>query len=126
MAKRRILVVDDSRVVHELARFALETIGGWEMLSADSGAAAVELAAVERPDAIVVDVVMADMDGPATVRALRDQAQTRDVAIVFLTGADDPAECARLAAMDVSGVLHKPFDASALAGEIAALLDWAG
>lgn len=124
MPPRQILLVDDSRVVHELARVAIEVVAGWQMLSADSGAEAVPTAASARPDAILVDVVMPDMDGPATVLSLRENVQTRDIPIVFLTAEDDPGERRRLAAMDVAGVLRKPFEVAALAGDIAAMLDW--
>jgi CheY-like chemotaxis protein len=124
MAKRRVLVVDDSQVVHEVARLALETVGGWEVLTAGSGAEAVEVAGAARPDAVLVDVVMPDMDGPATVRALRADTATHGVPVVFLTAQDDPAERERLAAMDVSGVLSKPFQVTSLAADLAALLGW--
>lgn len=124
MSQRRILVVDDSRVVHELARIALQTIGGWELLSVESGAAAVGVAVAEQPDAVIVDVMMPDMDGPATVRSLRETAETRGLPIIFLTGHHDPDELDRLAALDVAGVLRKPFELTTLAGDIAAMLGW--
>ena len=124
MSQRRILLVDDSRVVHELARVALETVAGWQMASVESADQAVPAAIAQRPDAIVVDVVMPDVDGPATVRLLREDPATRDIPIVFLTAQDDPSERDRLEHMDVAGVLRKPFEVSMLAGEITSMLNW--
>ncbi|HZV75867.1 MAG TPA: response regulator [Conexibacter sp.] len=124
MPRYRILVVDDSKVVHELARMALETLAGWDVCSAESGVEALELAASARPDAILLDVEMPDMDGPATVAALRARPASATTPIVFLTGHDDPQERSRLAVLAVDGVLSKPFDVSALAGEVAEVLGW--
>jgi CheY-like chemotaxis protein len=124
MPRYRILVVDDSKVVHELARVALETMAGWEVCCAASGAEALELAGSVCPDAVLLDVEMPDMDGPATVAALRARPASAATPIVFLTGHDDPAEQARLAALAVDGVLSKPFDVTALAGEVADALGW--
>jgi CheY-like chemotaxis protein len=120
----RILVVDDSKVVHELARVALETVAGWEVCCAASGSEALELATSLRPDAVLLVVEMPDMDGPATVAALRARPASADTPIVFLTGHDDAAERSRLAALAVEGVLSKPFDVSTLAGEVADVLGW--
>jgi CheY-like chemotaxis protein len=120
----RILLVDDSALVHELARVALETVAGWEVVSAHSGAEALELSPTEPFDAVLVDVEMPDMDGPATVRALRATAAGKAVPVLFLTGHDDPRVVERLEALEVDGVLPKPFDVAGLAGAIADQLGW--
>jgi CheY-like chemotaxis protein len=119
----RILVVDDSPIVHELARLALET-AGWGVESAESGAAAVAAAADATPDAILLDVEMPEMDGPATLAALRAQPELTATPVVFLTGHDEPAELARLAALDVAGVLAKPFELEQLPRQLAQLAGW--
>jgi len=67
---------------------------------------------------------MPDMDGPATVAALRSEPATAQLPVLFLTGHDDPAERARLAALDVAGVLSKPFGVGELAGQVADALGW--
>jgi CheY-like chemotaxis protein len=110
--------------VHELARMALEGHAGWEVRCTASGAEAVALAAAERPDAILRDVVMPQLDGPATVRALRADPAAADVPVVFLTAHDDPDELARLRALGVAGVLAKPFALDALADQLADTLGW--
>lgn len=103
---------------------ALEDNAGWEVQCATSGAEAVAAAPSLAPDAVLLDVEMPDMDGPATVAALRAQPATARTPILFLTGHDDPAERARLAALDVVGVLSKPFDFAELPGQVADALGW--
>jgi len=103
---------------------ALEGHDDWEVRCTASGEEAVALAAAEPPDAILLDVEMPGMDGPATVAALRAQPITARTPIVFLTAHDDPGELARLRALDVAGVLAKPFDVGTLGDELADLLRW--
>jgi CheY-like chemotaxis protein len=124
MPHYRILVVDDSKLVHELVRMALEGQAGWEIRCAASGTEAIELANAERPDAILLDVEMPELDGPATLAALRAQPITAQTPVVFLTAHDDPDELARLRELGAAGVLAKPFDVNALADELAELLGW--
>jgi CheY-like chemotaxis protein len=118
---RRILVVDDDDDIRALARLALERVGGHEVLMADSGAVALEVAQRERLDAAVIDVMMPGMDGPETVRRLRETPATAALPVVLLTA---KAERGRLGQLDVAGVLAKPFDPMRLAGEVAGVLGW--
>jgi CheY-like chemotaxis protein len=104
---------------------ALADAAGWEVRCVASGAEALAATSVQPPDAVLLDVEMPGMDGPATVVALRAQPATAQTPILFLTGHEDPAERARLGALDVAGVLAKPFDVDALAGQVAGALGWA-
>lgn len=103
---------------------ALERRAGWEVACASSGEAAVALAAAQPPDAVLLDVEMPGLDGPATVAALRAQPLVAHTPIVFLTAHDDERELERLRALDVAGVLAKPFDVDALGDQLAATLGW--
>ena len=118
----RILLVDDSPLVHMLVRVALETGAGWEIVSAASGAEALDLCAASRFDAALVDVEMPGMDGPETVRAL--DASGARVPTLFLTGHDDEAQLERLRSLGVAGIVPKPFDAATLAATVAEHLGW--
>jgi CheY-like chemotaxis protein len=124
MPRYRILVVDDSKLVQELARMALEMHDGWEVRCTASGAEAVVLSTEEPPDAVLLDVEMPELDGPATVAALRAEPVSAQTPVVFLTAHDDPDELARLQALDVAGVLPKPFDVNTLGRRLADLLGW--
>jgi CheY-like chemotaxis protein len=121
---RRVLVVDDDDMLREVARVSLEMVGGWEVLTAGSGAEAQVVAVRERPDALLLDVMMPGMDGPSTVVALREDPATRDIPVIFLTakvGGEGHAQWEHLA---VAGVIPKPFDPMGLPGEVARLLGW--
>ena len=120
----RVLVVDDDDLLREVAKVSLEMVGGWEVLTAGSGLEACEVALRERPDALLLDVMMPGMDGPSTVVALRDQPGTRGIPVIFLTakvGGDGRQEWDHL---DLAGVIAKPFDPMSLPVEVAQMLGW--
>jgi CheY-like chemotaxis protein len=124
MPSKRILIVDDEDDIREVAALSLETVGGYEVLSARSGAAALEIARAEQPDAILLDVMMPDMDGPTTFQRLRAQESTANIPVVFLTAKVQPSERQRFASLGAKAVLSKPFDPLTLASELAQALGW--
>ena len=81
---RRVLVIDDSDLIREVAKLALGR-AGWETLTASGGREGAAVAAARQPDAILLDVVMDDLDGPATLALLRAQEATRETPVLFLT-----------------------------------------
>ena len=89
---RRILIVDDEDDIREVAQVSLELVGGYEVLTASSGRDGLERARGGQPDAILLDVMMPDMDGPATLVELRADPATRDIPVVFLTAKTQTAE----------------------------------
>ena len=124
MSVPTVLVVDDDDSVREVTVMSLEIVGGWQVLHADGGRAALELARAHRPDAVLLDVMMPEMDGPTTLRHLRADPATRDIPVVLLTAkvmAGDREEWDGLA---VQGVIAKPFDPMRLHVEVARLLGW--
>ena len=123
-APRHVLVVDDDDHIREVAQVSLEAVAGWQVSTAACGREGVDLARAARPDAIVLDVMMPDLDGPATLARLRADAATRDVPVVFLTAKTQAFERARLGGLGAAGVLAKPFDPMLLAQEITTLLGW--
>ena len=122
--RRQILVVDDSPLIRELARVGLEVLAGWDMSAAASGDEALRVAAADAPAAILLDVVMPGRDGPATMAALRDDAATCDIPVIFVTAKDLAGDRARLTALGAAGIIAKPFDVHALAGQVAGILGW--
>ena len=121
---KTLLLIDDDDDIREIAQLSLEMGAGWVVLAASSGAEGIVLATKEHPDAILLDVMMPSMDGPATLAQLRADDRTREIPVVFLTAKARPAERDRLAGLDVSGVLAKPFDPMALADQVRATLGW--
>jgi len=104
----RILLIDDHRTVHRLLE-AILRIKGYELLYAENGAQGIAMARAERPDLIVLDVMMPDMDGFKVCQFLKEQAETCTIPVLFLTarGAEDDLESGRRAGGD--GFMTKPF-----------------
>ena len=125
MAKR-ILVVDDEDDIREVAQISLEMMAGWEVIPARSGEEGIRRAAEERPDAILLDVMMPDLDGPSTVRLLRADPATAAIPVILLTAKAATGDRERLAALDVAGVLSKPFDPMELSRQVSETLGWDG
>jgi two-component system, OmpR family, response regulator len=118
----RVLIIDDEPDIRRVARLSLARIGGMEVSDASNGLEGTEKAAAEAPDAILLDVMMPGLDGPATLHALRADPRTAAIPVVFLTAKAMPEEVARLLAMGVRGVLNKPFDPMTLPAELRAAL----
>lgn len=122
---RRILIVDDEDDIRAVAQMSLELMGPYEVLTASSGREGVVSARAHQPDAILLDVMMPDLDGPATLAELRTDPATRDIPVLFLTAQTRTAEHERLANLGPDGILSKPFDPLQLAAQVAAALRWA-
>jgi CheY-like chemotaxis protein len=121
---RRVLVVDDDPDIKLLAATSLSRIGGFEVRAVGNGKEAIEVASAWQPDAILMDVHMPDLDGPATASRLRVAEGTGTIPVVFITASVGAAEAAALSLLPVCGVLMKPFDPMTLPAEFSALLEW--
>ena len=126
MPPKRILVVDDEDDIREVAQLSLEMIAGWEVIAARSGAEGVRRAEEELPDAILLDVMMPDMDGPTTFRRLRDNPATAAIPVILLTARAQSGDRERLEGLGVAGVLSKPFDPMELSRQVSDVLGWPG
>jgi two-component system alkaline phosphatase synthesis response regulator PhoP len=124
MASKRILVVDDDHSIREVAQMSLEMVGGHDVLTASCGYDAVVRAREARPDAILLDVMMPGLDGPATFRLLQVDPDTCEIPVILLTAKLQPADRARFAEIGVRAVIAKPFDPMTLASEVAEILGW--
>lgn len=121
---KHILLIDDELDIREVAALSLETVAGWKVTSASSGREGVELAKTTHPDAILLDVMMPEHDGPATLQSLRADAATAAIPIIFLTAKLQSIEHARLRAMGATGTVAKPFDPMTLARQVSEILGW--
>jgi CheY-like chemotaxis protein len=120
----RILIIDDEDDIREVAALSLETVAGWEVAMASSGAQGLARAAEYRPDAILLDVMMPGMDGPSTFRELRKNPVTSRIPVVLLTAKVQSNDQRRFADLGVEAVLFKPFDPMTLSTQIAGVLGW--
>jgi CheY-like chemotaxis protein len=121
---QKILIIDDEEDIREVAALSLETVAGWTVISANSGAQGLARAIEHQPDAILLDVMMPGMDGPSTVRELRKNPLTASIPILLLTAKVQASDQRRFADLGVQATLFKPFDPLTLAQQISSVLGW--
>jgi DNA-binding response OmpR family regulator len=109
-----VLVIDDEHSIRFLCRVNLAA-SGMEVLEAADGHAGLELARQERPDLVLLDVMMPGVDGWTVARELAADEQTREIPVVFLTARADPADRRLGGLLGGVGYLVKPFDPVAIA-----------
>ena len=118
----RVLVIDDEPDVRWLLRLSLERVGH-EVLLAEDGLRGVAMAQRQRPDVIVLDIMMPVMDGYGVLKALGKDTRTADLPVLVLTAKAIPEEEARVTGAGAKRFLTKPFDPEDLAGELERLLE---
>ena len=121
---KTILIIDDDDDIRTIVQMSLEMGGGWEVVAAGSGAEGIELARSAGPDAILLDVMMPDMDGPATFTRLQEDAATAAIPVIFLTAKVLAAELDSYRELGVTQFIAKPFSAMTLADEVAERMGW--
>lgn len=121
---RRLLVIDDSMLVREVARAVLGARDDWTIEVAASGEEGVRMATESPPDAILLDVEMDGIDGRETLRRLSAGERTSNVPVAFLTAHDRPEDQLRLQALGAVAVITKPFDPVAFASRVAEAFGW--
>ena len=119
---QRVLYVEDEPDIREVARLALEAVGGFEVSTCASGREAVDAAPAFAPDVILLDVMMPGMDGPTTLRALRDLPEVAATPVIFMTAKVQANEVAAYLASGAAGVISKPFDPMTLSDEVRRLV----
>ncbi|HWI84177.1 response regulator [Ramlibacter sp.] len=116
---RRVLIVDDALA----DRSNLERIvsaAGHIALLADSGLQAVERAKRDKPDLILMDVNMPDMDGFAATRRLKADEATKNIPVVFVTGKNQKADMAWGQMLGAKGYVTKPYSAEQILAQLSA------
>ena len=118
----RVLVIDDEAPIRLLCRVNLQA-EGMEVLEAEDGPGGIEKALEERPDVILLDVMMPGLDGWQVAERLLDDPSTNGIPIVFLTARAELRDRAR--GLDLGGMEYvtKPFNPVELAPTVRGLLD---
>jgi CheY-like chemotaxis protein len=117
MAAIRVLHVEDEPDLREIVEIALGH-PDFVTRSCGSGQEAIAIALDWLPDIILLDVMMPEMDGPATLERLRGNAQTAKTPVVFMTAHAQNREVQHLRLLGVAGVIQKLFDVMALAASV--------
>lgn len=118
---RHLLLVEDDPDIQEVARMALELVGGLEVTACGSGQEALERAERAAPDLVLLDYMMPGMDGAETLAALRAIPTLAQVPVVFVTARARPEETEAFRRLGAVGVITKPFDPVRLPDEVRAL-----
>ena len=124
MATKRILVIDDEDGIREIIQICLEAAAGWEVETAASGSEGLAVAQSMQPDAILLDVMMPDMDGPTTFRQLQADSATQHIPTILLTAKAKISEQQQFIDLGITGVITKPFKAQDLVNQIREILKW--
>ncbi|TNC92270.1 twitching motility response regulator PilH [Thalassolituus sp.] len=117
----RILVVDDSPTETEAFRAVLEK-NGHEVLNAENGADGVAVARQERPDLVLMDIVMPGLNGFQATRQLTRSPETKHIPVIIVTTKDQETDRVWGKRQGASGYLVKPVSETRLLSEIGALL----
>ena len=119
-----ILLIDDEEDIRILARFCLELEPGWKMITASNGMEGIILAEAKQPDAILLDVMMPELDGMQTLKKLQSNNQTNHIPIIFITAKAQSSDRNRFYKAGAKGVINKPFNTLTLASQISGFLGW--
>ncbi|MBD2437983.1 response regulator [Nostoc sp. FACHB-110] len=124
MTAKRILVVDNEQYIQEVAKICLETVAGWDVMTASSGKEGITQAETYQPDAILLDVMMPDMDGITTFEKLQANAATKQIPVILLTAKIQATDRRRYSQMGIVTAIAKPFNPLELASQVATALGW--
>jgi two-component system OmpR family response regulator len=116
-----LLYVDDDDDIREIVEMSLGLDGSLRVSSSSGGEQALATMRSERPDLVMLDVMMPGMDGPTVLARMRDDDDLRHIPVIFMTAKANPQEVARFRDLSAIGVIAKPFDPMALGGQVKAL-----
>lgn len=122
----KVLIIDDEEDTRSIASMSLGLLGGHDVVEASSGQEGIERAATEKPDVILLDLLMPGMDGAETLTNLRNNPDTTEIPVIFLTVKGMFSEFDQLKKLGALAVLNKPFDPTLLSGQIFEILKTKG
>jgi two-component system cell cycle response regulator DivK len=122
MAKAKVLVVEDNADNLALVRFLLER-AGYEVLSTGSGLECLRLARQEKPNLILMDLAIPELDGWSASKELKADPATKNIPVVALTAYTLPADRKRAQEAGCEGFIPKPMNVVGFINEIAGFID---
>ena len=118
---QHVMLVEDDPSIQTIVKMSLEVVGGLQVTIASSGIEALRLVRKARPQIILLDVMMPEMDGPQTLAELQKDPELSSIPVVFMTAKLQKHEVAELESLGVVGVIPKPFEPMTLAQRVSAL-----
>ncbi|HVE94631.1 MAG TPA: response regulator [Acidimicrobiales bacterium] len=116
-----VLVVDDDPVIQKLLQFNFE-MEGWTVLLADDGEAGLTMARLERPDAVLLDVMMPKLNGLAVAAALKSEPSTEGIPVILLSAKAQATDIGDGLATGADAYVTKPFDPLDLLERVTSLI----
>ncbi|NER81823.1 MAG: response regulator [Leptolyngbya sp. SIO1D8] len=123
-SSKSVLIIDDEPDIREIAKLSLTLTKQWNVFTAASGIEGVTIAADQHPDAILLDVMMPEVDGLTTLKNLKTHPETQNIPVILLTATTKLAMQSEYFQWGAQGVLIKPFDPGILGGQIETALGW--
>jgi CheY-like chemotaxis protein len=120
--EKRILIADDDPVILRLIQVNLE-LEGYEVLTANNGQEAVDMATAEHPDLVILDIMMPRLDGYQACEMLKSAEATKEIPVIFLSAKAQQGDIEKGQSFGVAAYLTKPFDPSELIEVVEAQLD---
>lgn len=120
-ALKKLLYVDDDPDIREIVQLSLSLDGTLDVITSDGGEGALREMKEQKPDLVVLDVMMPGMDGPAMVKRMRLDPALAHIPVIFMTAKSSAEEAARFRELSAIGVIAKPFDPMQLSGQVKAL-----
>ena len=121
---KRILIIEDEANLRTVVRTCLEMLAGWEVLQAASGQEGLLLAQREKPDAILLDAMMPEMDGITVLQKLLANPELQAIPVVFLTAKVELTQPQRFLRLGARGAIAKPFNPLTLHNQVTTALGW--
>ncbi|OYQ64307.1 hypothetical protein B9G53_12255 [Pseudanabaena sp. SR411] len=121
---KTVLLIDDEEYMRQIVQTCLELFSDWQTAIARSGEEGLAAVANLQPDAIMLDVIMPNMDGLTVLKKLQADQQLANIPVVLLTSRVDLTEPQKIAQLGVKGAIAKPFNPMRLVDQISKILDW--
>lgn len=120
--KKTILIIDDDDGLREVIKLSLKAVAGWEVISAASGKEGLILAEKLQPDAILLDMILPEMNGQEIWQKLAENPLTKHIPTIFLTASDDLTKVKELLPGKTIKAIAKPFTPNELVSQIRKIL----
>ncbi len=116
-----VLLVDDDANIRLIVQMTIEGLTDWKLTVAESGTEALQLLEAQRPDLVLLDIMMPDIDGTMIFETIKERFQSQ-VPVIFMTAKVQSQEIRKLKTLGVAGVIVKPFDPMELIAQVQTIL----
>lgn len=117
-----VLLIDDDANIRLIIEISLEGLTDWQVRQADCGTKALALMDEQRPDLVLLDVMMPEMDGITMLARIKERFGDSMPSVIFMTAKVQRQELERYKSLGAAGVIMKPFDPMTLAQQIMDIL----